>query len=316
MREKTRNMKFALSINAYTQALKSAMPVTLLFFILGVTFFTAYPFSQWKSVQYTLNFPSITRISGLFLISCYVMPFILVYKLFSFLWNRCEADLLLSAPQSVFGLCLCRLSAVITCEIIGVIIPFLYKTSIVYKLSLPVMSVINASMGKLTLMLFVTACSLAALLIARRLTTGIFAAFTMTVLPQTVLIILKQLRFGETVKAIYAFFRNAFCAFDISYIKYNDGVLFHGYFFAVIPVLSAIILAVCFVLIKKRGFLPSPVMKTDFFCILLPCLILLLLLFVVFGVKYGAGVVLFGTGVIFIVIPAVFLKGRKIFGRY
>ena len=311
MRATVRNIKSASNTDMYLQAMKHALPVTLLFFVLGITVFTAYPFSDWGSVQFILRFPSITRISGLFLISCYVMPFVLVYKLFSFLWDRREADLLLSAPHSRLSLCFCRLLAVLTCEIIGVILPLLYRTSIVNKLLLPVKWVINIAVGNFVLMLFMTACSLAAMLAARRLLTGIFAGLSMTVLLQIVLVVLKRLRFGEAGKAVYAFFRNAFCAFDISYIQFNDGALFHGYFFAVIPVLSAVILAICFVLIKKRGFMPSPGFRTDFFCILSPCLILVFLLFLIFGVKYGAGVGLFSIGVICIVMSFVLLKGRK-----
>lgn len=140
----------------YTEALCEILPLILLFTA------AAFIFGIWSPEIIPAHAPSMStsELGGYMSYFAFFVPFFLIYRLFSFLWEQRRTDFYLSGARGTASLCAVRLAAALTGELICVIIPLFLRLFVFFNEPFSVLRRLNVICGNAAVAIAVTAFSL------------------------------------------------------------------------------------------------------------------------------------------------------------
>lgn len=304
----TKSCKFAL----YTEALSEILPLMLFLTAAVIIWGMRYPEISWSRVYYQTEYLTAQEIAGKSIFFSYLVPFIFIYRLFSFLWDSKRADFYLSTPHSLLSICLARLSAAFTGQAVCVLLPITARMSFLYAKNLLIPhKMINILCENAVIMLSFTALSLAGLLIARKplggaaITVGF--AYCAYLLNNCIYAVMCHCGLADAVQPVYETLKKTIILLSPFHglHGYNHYSIIH---FAVLLAAAALILTVCFIYMQRRLKLAAPA-----FAVKITYITALSVLAAYFSIQLTANksFIWIYLGLIIIILPAVIKALRR-----
>ena len=244
----------------YTEALCEILPLILLFTA------AAFIFGIWSPEIIPAHAPSMStsELGGYMSYFAFFVPFFLIYRLFSFLWEQRRTDFYLSGARGTASLCAVRLAAALTGELICVIIPLFLRLFVFFNEPFSVLRRLNVICGNAAVAIAVTAFFLVGVLTARRLIGGavVTAELIYSVyLTGSFLYSAASCRFygiSDAVQPFYSIFETAFNYMNPFYNASNSyDRQYEPASIMLISVMSVLILTSCFLWLHGRQTLKA-----------------------------------------------------------